>query len=100
MDRNEIYMKIARGEMGAEEAGEAMRYNEVCIRVGLNGILNTLKFLNMLPQNTKVKGKKYEPSIAKSSSWTRATMSGIFRSKTTLGKHVTAGQTLGVIDNR
>ena len=81
------------------EAGEAMRYNEVCIRMGLNGILNTLKFLKMLPQDTKVKGKLHEPSIAKSSSWTRATMSGIFRSKASLGKHVTAGQTLGVIED-
>ena len=81
------------------EAGEAMRYNEVCIRVGLIGILNTLKYMKMIPQSTKVKGKKYEPAIAKSSSWTRATMSGIFRSKKTLGNHVTAGETLGVIED-
>ncbi len=81
------------------ESGEAMRYNEVCIRVGLNGILNTLKYLKMLPADTKIKGRRHEPSIAKSSSWTRATMSGIFRSKTTLGKHVTVGQTLGVIED-
>ena len=59
------------------EAGEALRFNESAIRVGLRGIINVMHVLNMLPEtNVPV---HYHSSIARSSYWVRAAQSGILR---------------------
>lgn len=59
------------------EAGEALRYNELCIRAGVNGILNTLKYLKMLKIKNPLRTKKIKPVITNASSWVRAPVSGL-----------------------
>lgn len=79
------------------EAGEALRFDESCIRIGMRGVLNVMRQLGMLP---KKKNKKQSSSeIAHSSHWVRAERSGILRAKAALGTHVKKGQFLGTISD-
>jgi len=80
------------------EAGEALRFDEFSIRGGVNGIVNVLRHLEMLP---KLRNKKTHPDtiVAVENRWVRAPESGIFHSNLTLGAHVTKGQALGVISS-
>ncbi len=80
------------------EAGEALRFDEVGIRGGLRGVMNVMRELGMLP--AKKTGKSpIEPLLAKSSSWVRASVSGIVRSKSKLGQRVSKDQPLVVISD-
>jgi predicted deacylase len=78
------------------EAGEALRFDEVGIRVGVRGILAVMRTIGMLPQGRYSK-RRIEPVIARSSVWARAPMSGIFHSKVALGSKITRGSNLGVV---
>ncbi len=79
------------------ESGEALRFDEVCIRAGVRGVLNVMRELDMLPAK-KVR-RIVEPVVAQSSSWVRASASGILRSTVKLGERVTPSQVLGVISD-
>lgn len=78
------------------EAGEALRLDEFCIRVGVRGINNVMSALNMLPPKKKTK-KKFKPYIALSSTWVRAPISGIMLNNTKLGASVKKGDLLGTV---
>ncbi len=82
------------------EAGEALRFDEVSIRVGVAGILNVMRALGMLPTRQKKTTKpKPESIIARSSSWVRAPQGGIFRSYVRLGERVEKQQVLGMVSD-
>ena len=81
------------------EAGEAMRFSEASIKGGLSGVLNVMRHLNMIPPLTKNKKPKTIPQIAQSSSWMRAPVSGIFRSRLRLGKEVKKDEVIGYIED-
>ncbi len=79
------------------EAGEALRFDEVCIRAGLRGTLNAMRHIGMLPPR---KGAKLvSPVIASSTSWVRASASGIVTRKAELGARVAKGDRLASIGN-
>ncbi len=80
------------------EAGEALRFDEVAIRAGVDGILSVLRELSMLPASRSRKKKK-EPEVAKSSVWIRAQQSGLIRSVAALGQRVKRGEVLGIISD-
>lgn len=80
------------------EAGEALRFSEVAIRAGVQGIVSVMRDLGMLPRQ-KRKGKTYEPLVARNSTWVRAPQSGILRMVVPLGAQVDKGQLLGVISD-
>ncbi|WP_193165788.1 succinylglutamate desuccinylase/aspartoacylase family protein [Microbulbifer hainanensis] len=77
------------------EAGEALRFDEFCIRAGLKGILNVLRYLQMLPKGRRQ--QSIEPFIARRSGWLRAGDSGIVNHKKRLGDHVVKGELLATI---
>lgn len=79
------------------EAGEALRFDEVSIRAGVNGIINVMRQLDMLPASRRKKRKQMESVVAHSSSWVRAADSGIFRIMVPLGGRVKKGTLLGII---
>ncbi|MEM9209193.1 MAG: succinylglutamate desuccinylase/aspartoacylase family protein [Pseudomonadota bacterium] len=81
------------------EAGEALRFDEVSIRAGLRGILNVMREIGMLPPSRKGRRKAAEPVIARSSSWVRASASGIVGATVSLGQRVDAGQRLATISD-
>lgn len=81
------------------EAGEALRFGEIDIRIGLAGIMNVMRYLKMLPLP---KGKKTKPkvsSVTRSSYWVRAPFSGIMHHSKDLGKRVTHNEAIGIISN-
>jgi predicted deacylase len=81
------------------EAGEALRFNEVAIRAGLKGVINVMRSLGMLPASRSRRKKQPEPFVARSSTWVRASASGLFRRVSSLGSRVKRGEVLGLIDD-
>lgn len=77
------------------EAGEALRFDELSIRAGLRGVINTMRLIGMLPLSKR--SSPVSPVIADSTSWVRAPESGIVIPKVDLGSRVTEGQSLAVI---
>lgn len=78
------------------EAGEALRFDEVSIRAGVNGIIHVMRALDMLPAVRKKK-VQFKPVIARSSSWVRSSESGILRAMVSLGTQVEKDTLLGVV---
>lgn len=78
------------------EAGEALRFNEVAIRVGVNGVLGVLRHVGML-SGSNASPRKREPIRADSSHWLRAPMGGVMRAGKKLGERVKKGETIAVI---
>ncbi|MGJ8560075.1 MAG: succinylglutamate desuccinylase/aspartoacylase family protein [Litorimonas sp.] len=66
------------------EAGEALRFDETAIRIGVKGVLSVIRHVGMLP---KLKPRKStpEPVQPASSHWLRAPMSGLMRAAYSLG---------------
>ncbi len=80
------------------EAGEALRFDELSIRAGLQGIVNVMRALEMLPPASHRRRRPApEPFVARSTNWVRAPESGILRNITALGARVKKGDVLGVI---
>ncbi len=79
------------------EAGEALRFDEISIRAGVQGIINVMRALGMLPGLKVNKSSKIEPFIAHGSAWVRAPESGILRTFASLGKRVKKDEVMGVI---
>jgi predicted deacylase len=78
------------------EAGEALRYDEVSIKVGVNGILNVLRALDMIPAIRRRKPLP-DPYVARSSRWLRAPDSGSFQPRVRLGDWVNKGDMVGTV---
>ncbi|GAB4393481.1 MAG: succinylglutamate desuccinylase/aspartoacylase family protein [Gammaproteobacteria bacterium] len=80
------------------EGGEALRFDEFSIRTGLNGILNVMRYLKMLPEPL-FPIKKIIPTLARTSYWIRSPFSGILRRTQALGKKINKGDILAIIAN-
>ncbi len=78
------------------EAGEALRFDEVAIRTGVQGILNVMREIGMLPPSRRRK-KAPAPLLARESHWLRAPGSGVLRAYVPLGGLVDKGQLMGVV---
>ena len=79
------------------EAGEALRFDESCIRAGVKGVLNVMQYLGMTgSRRTKAPA---EPYIARSSSWVRAERDGVFLSLVALGAWIKKGDLIGRISS-
>lgn len=79
------------------EAGEALRFDEVSIRAGVQGIINVMRILGMLPVSKVLTKKHCESVVARSSFWVRAPDSGILRAMIPLGARVLEHTLLGVV---
>lgn len=78
------------------ESGEALRFDELSIRVGVKGIVNVLEELKMLPKVLDDADKK-QPVVVKHSSWLRSPESGIIRTIAELGSTVKKGDLVAYI---
>ena len=81
------------------EAGEALRFDEVAIRAGVKGIINVMRTMEMLPASRARRKKHRDPFVARSSTWIRASASGLFRKVCSLGSRVKRGEVIGLIDD-
>jgi predicted deacylase len=79
------------------ESSEALRFDETCIRIGVQGVLNVMVELGMLARAADATNRSGEPVVAKSSTWARSPASGILRAQAALGDEVREGQTLGIV---
>jgi predicted deacylase len=79
------------------EGGEALTFNESAICIGLEGVLNVMRHVGMLPNRKK--GELPKPIIADRTSWVRASMSGTFALKVQLGDLVKQGDLLGILND-
>ncbi|MEZ5590612.1 MAG: succinylglutamate desuccinylase/aspartoacylase family protein [Gammaproteobacteria bacterium] len=82
------------------EAGEALRFDELCIRAGVRGVIAAMRMLAMLPAGKPNKGSALRrPVIAESSSWMRAPQSGIVRAAKPLGAQVEKDEVLAFVSD-
>ncbi len=78
------------------EAGEALRFDDTSIKIGVKGIINVLKALGMLPLSAKKQRKN--PLVLQKSSWLRASASGMLRTLKGLGDTVKKDEVIAFID--
>lgn len=79
------------------EGGEALRFHEISIRKGLQGILHVMEKLGMIHKKNNI--PKTHSIIARSSKWVRAPCSGITKPLKLLGKKVKKGEQLTTISD-
>jgi hypothetical protein len=95
-------LREAASEFGVSmllyETGEALRFDEQSIRAGVKGVVNVMRALGMLSKS-RSKRKTHDPVVARSSSWLRASSSGILRTLKPLGDRVRKGDLLGLVDD-
>ena len=95
-------LRAAAREVGCNillyEAGEALRFDEQSIRVGVRGVIGVLEHLGMLstPRNA---GKRIDPIRSNSSHWLRAPIGGLMRAQKGLGEMVEQGEVLAEISD-
>jgi predicted deacylase len=77
------------------EAGEAMRFCEQGIQLGVNGALRVLRALGMIAHAPSPPADP--PLVARSSRWCRANRSGFCRIEIELGQTVATGQQVATI---
>lgn len=91
------FRKIAN-QMGISvivyEGGESVRLDSFAIKMGIDGIKRTLKALKMLKEAPK---KEFKPIGFTTTSWVRASESGLFTWQKRSGEIVKKGDLLGVI---
>lgn len=78
------------------EAGESSRFDEGCIRIGVDGIIGVMEHLRMLPGSVAPRGI-CDSMMANSSYWVRSPFGGIFIAVKELGRHIEKGDVLGIV---
>ncbi|KPJ67771.1 MAG: hypothetical protein AMJ43_02010 [Coxiella sp. DG_40] len=81
------------------EAGEALRFDEFAIRIGLRGILQLCREIGMLPKLKHKPMKFKEPIVSQVWEWIRAPTGGINKTLIRLGGKVEKGDKLAVISD-
>lgn len=93
-------LREAAGKQGIPvllyEAGEAMRFNDTAIQVGIAGIFRVMAALEMYPSSDHPPSGMM-PVEARTTKWVRASRSGLFRLHVALGARVQKRQVVGVI---
>jgi predicted deacylase len=79
------------------EAGEALRFDEIAIRIGVKGIVNVLRTYEMLPKSVKIRQSK-TPIVSRISQWIRSSESGMIRTIKALGDTVQKDEVIAYID--
>jgi predicted deacylase len=91
-------LRQVASEMGVPvilyESCEALRFDEIYIRAGEQGIINVMRHLGML---RKRRGHSKPPIISQGSNWIRAPESGVMRVLVPLGSEIARGQVIAII---
>lgn len=80
------------------EAGEALRFDEFAIRVGLKGVLAVMQHLGMIAAKRPIPVRT-KPVFSNESSWLRAPAGGILRTLKGLGAAIEQGQVIGLMSD-
>jgi predicted deacylase len=79
------------------QAGEAMRFDENAISLGVNGITNIMRFIDMLAKEEPV--KDFSPVFSQKETWIIANRGGILHTLVELGQTIKKGDKLGTISD-
>lgn len=80
------------------EAGQALRFDELSIRAGVRGIQNILEYLGMHQRKSRKRSPRViTPFVANTSTWVRASASGIVNNLKNLGDQVKEDDALATI---
>lgn len=79
------------------QAGEAMRFDENVISLGVNGIVNTMRFIDMLPKEDPI--EEFSPVFSQDEDWIIAHRGGILHTYVELGQSIKKGEKLGTISD-
>jgi hypothetical protein len=79
------------------EAGEALRFDELCISAGVRGVLRVMRNIGMLTRSRSK--RRYQPMLAPRSSWVRVPASGVVRHLRGLGASVAKGERLAIVSD-
>ena len=85
-------------EMLLYESGEALRFDEVAIRLGVRGILSVMAAAGMSPPRAPSAAAP-EPAWSRATRWLRAPKGGILRTFRQAGDAVEAGEVLAVVSD-
>ncbi len=80
------------------EVGEALRFDDFGIKIGVRGIINVMRHLGML-ETSEILPDKTKECIISSSHWIRAQLSGNLQSHKKLGAQVEKGEVIGTLSN-
>jgi len=80
------------------EGGEALRFNEKIIQIGMQGCLSVMRSIGMLPK--KKYSARREVFISWGTQWLRAPASGLIHNLKDIGAHIKEGELLGVITDQ
>lgn len=80
------------------EAGEGLRFDEAAARTGVNGILNVMVALGMIPARG-VPRPAASPVTCARSYWVRASAGGLMRTHRAIGDLVDTGAILGTVSD-
>lgn len=76
------------------QAGEAMRFDENAISLGVNGVLNVIRAINILPKHEQT---EFNPIFSQDEEWIIAHKSGILHSTLSLGQLIKKDETIAKI---
>ncbi len=80
------------------EAGEALRVDEISVRVGVSGVLRVLRHLGMII-NKRLGAVPTDPARSSRSTWLRAPRGGIYRPSKISGSRVLAGDIVAIVSD-
>lgn len=81
------------------EGGSALRFDTRVSKTGVQGIINVMRAIGMLPPKSDSEAPAMEPYIAHSSHWVRAPHSGILITKKRLGDYIEKNDVVGIMSN-
>ena len=84
-------------EMLLYEAGEALRFDEFAIRIGVRGILRVMAQMGMIDRQPEP--EEFQPVLSHKTSWLRSPQGGIFVAQPHAGALVEEGDVLGTVSN-
>ncbi|QUY40327.1 succinylglutamate desuccinylase/aspartoacylase family protein (plasmid) [Acaryochloris sp. 'Moss Beach'] len=79
------------------ESGEALRFDQEAIKVGVEGVLQVMTALKMMDSDFKSDQGKTPPKESRETKWVRASQSGILHLQIELGQTVNKRQKIGYI---
>lgn len=80
------------------ECGEALRFDETALRIGVTGILRVLREIGMIRQAKGI-GSPLTSDISQLSEWMRAPMGGVLRAFKTIGAWVEEGEVIAALSD-
>ncbi len=84
-------------EMLLYEAGEALRFDEFAIRIGVRGILRVMAQMGMIDRPPEA--EEFQPVLSHKTSWLRSPKGGIFVAAPHAGALVEEGDVIGTVSN-